>query len=76
MSILKFIGNWNIARGKLKQRFARLTDDDLHFAEGKEEELIGQIQKRTSRTRHQTTVETPADKNKGTRIYGSSTFRF
>jgi uncharacterized protein YjbJ (UPF0337 family) len=62
MSILKLIGNWNIARGKLKQRFARLTDDDLQFAEGKEAELIGQIQKRTSRARHQIAVQIAANK--------------
>ncbi|HXE43470.1 MAG TPA: CsbD family protein [Candidatus Baltobacteraceae bacterium] len=61
MSILEFKGNWNIAKGKLKQRFARLTDDDLQFAEGKENELVGRIQKRTSRT-HKVAVEMPARK--------------
>lgn len=47
MSTLTAKGNWNIAMGKLKQKFAQLTDDDLQFAEGKEDELIGRIQKRT-----------------------------
>jgi len=56
MSILEFKANWNIAKGKLKQRFARLTDDDLQFTEGKEDELVGRIQKRTSRA-HKMTVE-------------------
>ena len=44
-------GNWNIVKGKLKQRYAQLTDDDLRYVEGQEEELIGRIQKRTGRTR-------------------------
>ena len=44
-------GSWNIAKGKLKQKFAQLTDDDLQFAEGKEEELVGRIQKRTGKSR-------------------------
>ena len=52
MSIMEFKGNWNIAKGKLKQGFARLTCDDLQFTEGKEDELIGRIQKRTGRARH------------------------
>ena len=46
MSTLTAKGNWNIAKGKLKQKFARMTDNDLQFAEGKEDELIGRIQKR------------------------------
>jgi uncharacterized protein YjbJ (UPF0337 family) len=44
-------GNWNIAKGKLKQRWADLTDDDLDYVEGKEDELFGRIQKRTGQTR-------------------------
>jgi len=51
MSTLTAKGNWNIAKGKLKQKLARLTDNDLQFAEGKEDELIGRIQKRTRRDR-------------------------
>jgi len=51
MSALTAKGNWNIAKGKLKQKFARLTDDDLQFIEGKEDELIGRIQKRTGQAR-------------------------
>jgi len=59
MSIMEFKANWNIAKGKLKQGFARLTDDDLQFSEGKEDELIGRIQKRTGKVRHQGAAETP-----------------
>jgi uncharacterized protein YjbJ (UPF0337 family) len=51
MNTLTAKGNWNIAKGKLKQKFAQLTDDDLQFADGKEDELIGRIQKRTGQAR-------------------------
>lgn len=53
MNTLELKGNWNIAKGKLKQKFAQLTDDDLQFVEGKEDELFGRIQKRTGQTREQ-----------------------
>ena len=51
MSTLTAKGNWNIAKGKLKQMFAELTDDDLQFIAGKKDELIGRIQKRTGQAR-------------------------
>jgi len=51
MNKLQVKGDWNIAKGKLKQRWARLTDDDLKFEEGMETELVGRIQKRTGETR-------------------------
>ncbi len=41
-SIVK--GNWNELKGKLKQRFAVLTDNDLMYEEGKEDEMLGKIQ--------------------------------
>lgn len=44
-------GNWNIIKGQLKQRWADLTDNDLQYIEGKEEELYGRIQKRTGEQR-------------------------
>ena len=40
-------------KGKLKQKFAQLTDDDLQYVKGKEEELIGRIQKRTGKSREE-----------------------
>ena len=43
-------GNWDELKGKLKQKFANLTDDDLMFAEGKEEEMLGRIQTRLGKT--------------------------
>ena len=51
MNKLETKGNWNIAKGKLKQKWAKLTDDDLQFVEGKQDELIGRIQKRTGEER-------------------------
>jgi uncharacterized protein YjbJ (UPF0337 family) len=51
MSTLVTKGNWNIAKGRLKQKFARLTHDDLQFVEGMEDELVGRIQKRTGLSR-------------------------
>lgn len=51
MTTLEIKGDWNITKGKLKQKWAKLTDDDLQFVEGKNEELLGRIQKRTGETR-------------------------
>jgi len=51
MNTLQIKGDWNIIKGKLKQRWAKLTDDDLRYAEGKSDELVGRIQKRTGETR-------------------------
>ncbi len=51
MSTLEIKGDWNIIKGQLKQKWARLTDHDLQFAEGRQEELLGRIQKRTGETR-------------------------
>jgi len=51
MTKLEIKGDWNIAKGKLKQKWAKLTDDDLQYVEGKHEELFGRIQKSTGETR-------------------------
>ena len=51
MTTLEIKGDWNITKGKLKQKWAKLTDDDLQYSEGKMEELYGRIQKRTGETR-------------------------
>ncbi len=51
MNKLEIKGDWNITKGKLKQKWAKLTDDDLQWAEGKQEELVGRIQKRTGESR-------------------------
>jgi uncharacterized protein YjbJ (UPF0337 family) len=44
MDTLKIKGKWNETAGRLKQKYAKLTDDDLVFKEGKEEELLGRLQ--------------------------------
>ena len=51
MTKLEFKGSWNEVKGKIKQKYADLTDDDLMFAEGKEEELLGRLQKKTGETK-------------------------
>jgi uncharacterized protein YjbJ (UPF0337 family) len=51
MTTLEIKGDWNITKGKLKQKWAKLTDDDLQFAAGQQDELIGRIQKRTGENR-------------------------
>lgn len=46
MNKLIFKGTWNEVQGKLKQKFSQLTDDDLAYAEGKYDELLGRLQKK------------------------------
>jgi uncharacterized protein YjbJ (UPF0337 family) len=53
MDKLELKGRWNEVKGKLKQKYSNLTDDDLNYTEGKEEELIGKIQRKTGETREQ-----------------------
>jgi len=47
---LSLTGNWNVIKGKLKQAYGELTDDDLKYTEGQEDELVGRIQKRVGAT--------------------------
>ncbi|WP_367916503.1 CsbD family protein [Leadbetterella sp. DM7] len=47
----KLKGNWNMIKGSLKQKWANLTDDELLYEEGKEDELLGRIQKKTGETK-------------------------
>ena len=54
---LQMKGNWNEIKGKLKQKYGQLTDDDLAFAEGKEDELLGRLQKRLGRTKDELRAE-------------------
>ena len=51
MTNLNLSGRWNEIKGKLKQKYATLTDDDLTFAEGKDDELMGRLQQRLGRTK-------------------------
>ncbi len=57
MDRLEIKGNWNVLKGNLKQKYADLTDDDLMYVEGKEEELVGRIQKKTGKTREEVVKE-------------------
>jgi uncharacterized protein YjbJ (UPF0337 family) len=50
MNKLQFKGSWNEIKGKLKQKYAQLTDDDLTYTEGKDDELIGRLQKKLGKS--------------------------
>jgi uncharacterized protein YjbJ (UPF0337 family) len=51
MTKLQLKGSWNEVKGRLKQKYADLTDDDLTFAEGKDDELLGRLQQKLGRTK-------------------------
>ena len=61
MNTLQIKGNWNEIKGKLKQKFADLTDDDLTFVEGKEDEMLGRLQQRLGKSEEEIrrTIEEP-----------------
>ena len=46
-------GNWNELKGKLKMKFATLTDDDLMFAEGKKDEMYGKLQQKLGKSKEE-----------------------
>ena len=54
MNKLKLKGDWNEAKGKLKQKYAQLTDNDLIYEEGKDDELIGRVQQKLGKTYDET----------------------
>lgn len=51
MEKLQIKGAWNEVKGKLKQKYGQLTDDDLAFQEGKEDELYGRLQSKLGKTK-------------------------
>ncbi|MDR3666803.1 MAG: CsbD family protein [Ignavibacteriaceae bacterium] len=51
MDTLRIKGNWNQMKGKIKQKYPDLTDDDLMFVAGKEDDLLGRIQRKTGKSR-------------------------
>ena len=53
MNATEVNGNWNEQKGKLKQQFANLTDDDLMFAEGKKDEMLGKLQIKLGKTKEE-----------------------
>lgn len=50
---LRIKGNWNVLKGKLKQKYAKLTDDDLLYIKGKEDELLGRLEKKLGKTKEE-----------------------
>ncbi|HXS55925.1 MAG TPA: CsbD family protein [Hanamia sp.] len=48
---LKLKGNWNEVKGKMKQAYADLTDDDLKRDEGKDDEFVGRVQQKLGKTK-------------------------
>ena len=50
MNKLQFKGSWNEIKGKLKQKYAQLTDDDLKYVEGKDDELLGRLQQKLGKS--------------------------
>lgn len=53
MDRIKTKGDWNVLKGKLKQQFGSLTNDDLIYIKGKEEELIGRLMQKIGKTRQE-----------------------
>jgi len=52
-NVTELKGNWNEQKGKLKQAFATLTDDDLMYAEGKKDEMFGKLQIKLGKTKEE-----------------------
>ena len=53
MNTTELLGNWNVTKGKLKQQYATLTDDDLLLTEGKQNELLGRLQAKLGKTKEE-----------------------
>jgi uncharacterized protein YjbJ (UPF0337 family) len=53
MNTITTIGTWNEQKGKLKQKYAMITDNDLMFAEGKKEEMLGRLQIKLGKTKEE-----------------------
>jgi uncharacterized protein YjbJ (UPF0337 family) len=53
MNSTELKGNWNVIKGKLKQRYAELTDDDLTYVEGAENELFGRLQVKLGKSKQE-----------------------
>ena len=48
---LKLKGSWNETKGKIKQAYGDLSDDDLRYEEGKDDEFVGRLQKKLGKTK-------------------------
>ena len=52
-NIIELKGSWNEQKGKLKQKFAILVDNDLLFAAGKKDEMLGKLQVKLGKTKEE-----------------------
>jgi uncharacterized protein YjbJ (UPF0337 family) len=52
-NLTEFKGNWNEIKGKLKQKFSMITDNDLLFVEGKQDEMLGRLQVKLGKTKEE-----------------------
>lgn len=57
MDKLELKGKWNQLSGKLKEKYGKLTDNDLTYEEGKEDQLIGRLQEKLGKTRDEVVKE-------------------
>ncbi len=57
MNKLEIKGNWNQIKGGLKKKYADLTDDDLTYVEGQEDQLLGKLQEKTGKSKEELTKE-------------------
>lgn len=53
INLTELKGNWNETKGKLKQKFAMLTDNDLLLVEGKQDEMLGRLQAKLGKTKEE-----------------------
>jgi len=53
MNTTELKGDWEVQKGKLKQKFAKLTDNDLLFLDGKKDEMLGRIEKKLGKTKEE-----------------------
>lgn len=68
MNKLNFKGNWNQVKGKLKQKYGDLTEDDLTYVEGKEDELLGRLQKKLGKSKEEVAEEIRTYSNTDTKF--------
>ncbi|MCC5906978.1 MAG: CsbD family protein [Balneolaceae bacterium] len=57
MNDLEIKGNWNELKGRLKQKYGELTEDDLSYIEGKEDEFFGKLQKKLGKSKEELSSE-------------------
>jgi uncharacterized protein YjbJ (UPF0337 family) len=53
MNTTELRGQWNVIKGQLKQEYAELTDDDLVFVEGTQDELVGRLQVKLGKSKQE-----------------------